>query len=398
MDQCILCKGRGFCGRPVCPILRRFKEISNLPRLGKSVEGYSPPEVFVGRQGYPVVSAGPMIPIRQDMDLQLHRNCSDLLGMDVGEIVALRSSVVRSSTKVGVKEAKSPGKILQKAQEIAMSSVPVGTEVTFVKPPRGVLRFDGMLMPAGPVGTVEDLEITTNPVVPRKVDRILGDDLKAVQAAHELYTSGVDVGDISRFLSLGLLGKKRKLVPTRWSITASDDMAGKLLTGEVLEMPSVNEYLLYSGEWLGNRFAVLIAPGAYSYELIEIWLSGSVWSSGKTWIGADGEGPGGKKGYSHLAGGYYAARLALLERLAAMKRQGSVLMVREISESYWAPLGVWVVREAARAALAEAPMRFERMEEALLEMEMRLRTPPGEWKAKSGTIGRSTQVTLASFF
>ncbi len=398
MDQCILCKGRGFCGRPVCPILRRFKEISNLPKLGKSVEGYSPPEVFVGWQGYPVVSAGPMIPIQQDMDLQLHRNCSDLLGMDVGEIVALRSSVVRSSTKVGVKEAKSPGKILQKAQEIAMSSAPVGTEVTFVKPPRGVLRFDGMLMPAGPVGTVEDLQITTNPVVPRKVDRILGDDLKAVQAAHELYTSGVDVGDISRFLSLGLLGKKRKLVPTRWSITASDDMAGKLLTGKVLEMPSVNEYLLYSGEWLGNRFEVLIAPGAYSYELIEIWLSGSVWSSGNTWIGADGEGPGGKKGYSHLAGGYYAARLAILERLAAMKRQGSVLMVREISESYWAPLGVWVVREAARAALAEAPMRFERMEEALLEMEMRLRTPPREWKAKSGTIGGATQVTLASFF
>lgn len=398
MDQCILCKGRGFCGRPVCPILRRFKEISNLPKLGKSVEGYSPPEVFVGWQGYPVVSAGPMIPIQQDMDHQLHRNCSDLLRMDVGEIVALRSSVVRSSTKVGVKEAKSPGKILQKAQEIAMSSAPVGTEVTFVKPPRGVLRFDGMLMPAGPVGTVEDLQITTNPVVPRKVDRILEDDLKAVQAAHELYTSGVDVGDISRFLSLGLLGKKRKLVPTRWSITASDDMAGKLLTGKVLEMPSVNEYLLYSGEWLGNRFAVLIAPGAYSYELIEIWLSGSVWSSGNTWIGADGEGPGGKKGYSHLAGGYYAARLALLERLVAMKRQGSVLMVREISESYWAPLGVWVVREAARAALAEAPIRFERMEEALLEMEMRLRTPPREWKAKSGTIGGATQVTLASFF
>ncbi|MHC1595043.1 MAG: Nre family DNA repair protein, partial [Methanotrichaceae archaeon] len=134
------------------------------------------------------------------------------------------------------------------------------------------------------------------------------------------------------------------------------------------------------------------------YELIEIWLPRSVWSSGKTWIGADGEGPGGKKGYSHLAGGYYAARLALLERLAAMKRQGSVLMVREISESYWAPLGVWVVREAARAALAKTPMRFERMEEALLEMEMRLRTPPGEWKAKSGTIGGDTQATLASFF
>ena len=60
--KCITCKGRGLCGRPVCPILRRLEETAALPRIGRSLEGMSPPEVFVGRHGYPLVRAGPMVP------------------------------------------------------------------------------------------------------------------------------------------------------------------------------------------------------------------------------------------------------------------------------------------------------------------------------------------------
>ena len=45
-------------------------------------------------------------------------------------------------------------------------------------------------------------------------------------------------------------------------------------------------------------------------------------------------------------------RLAVLEHLALLGRQAAVLAVREISEAYWAPLGVWVVREVARKAMS----------------------------------------------
>ena len=57
-------------------------------------------------------------------------------------------------------------------------------------------------------------------------------------------------------LSLGLLGRKRKLVPTRWSITASDDMIGKELKENVLDKPQVNDYYLFSGGDLGNHFGI----------------------------------------------------------------------------------------------------------------------------------------------
>ncbi len=405
MTRCVRCKGRGLCGRPVCPILRSFREMAKLPKLGTRIEGPSPPDVFVGRFGYPRVSAGPLVPAGEKegpgsgRDLDLCLRPAELAKMDVGEIVALRSSMVRSGSKVEVKDARNPGKLLEQAQEIAMSSTPVGTEVTFLKPPRGRLRFDGFMMPSGPSGSVKEMEITTNPSVPRKVDEVVEDsDLKANLAVGELYTSGVEVDGISRLLSLGLLGVERKLVPTRWSITASDDIAGKHLISAVLDYPLLNDYLLFSGERLGNHFEVLLTPGSFTYELIEIWLPRSVWSGEVAWIGADREGPGPKKGYSDLAGGYYAARLALLERLAEMRRQASVLMVREISEKYWAPLGAWVVREAAREALRNSPRKFETLEAALADMATRIRTPLREWRPHSELARGAGQTTLASFF
>ena len=433
--RCVRCKGRGLCGRPVCPILQSFRVVEQIPKLGTTIEGPSPPEVFVGRFGYPRVSAGPLVPadgrsygdgigsalssrsassrsatISDSVNVpeidpvtalppSLFTRPAELALMGVGEIVALRSSMVRSASKVAVSDAKSPGKLLEMAQEIAISSTPVETEVTFAKPPRGRLRFDGFMMPSGPVGTVEEMEIISNPTVLRKVDEVVGDtDLLASAAVGELYGSGVEVDGISRLLSLGLLGKNRKLVPTRWSITASDDIAGKHLISAILDYQPINDYLLFSGERLANHFEILLAPGSFTYELIEIWLPRSVWSGKEAWIGADREGPGPKKGYSGLAGGYYAARLALLEGLAEMRRQACVLAVREITEEYWAPLGVWVVREAARAALAGKPKRFETLEGALADMATRLRTPEREWRPHSELVRGAVQTTLARFF
>jgi hypothetical protein len=394
MSQCISCKGRGFCGRPVCPILRRFEEIAALPMIGLRVEGLSPPEVFVGKHGYPIVRTGPMIPLNEAV-----RDFAGgpSLSMDIGEIIAQRASMVRSETKIGVHEAKSPGKLLETAQQIAMSSAPVGTEVSFLKPPKGSLKFDGVLSPTGPAGTLKEMEITTNPIIPRKVDQIVEDPgTKAATAIAELHSAGIGTDHISRLLSLGLLGQERKLVPTRWSITASDDMIGKSLKQSVLDMPVLNGYQLYSGEDLGNHFEILLLPAAFSFELIEIWMPRSVWAP-EGYIGSDGEEQRQKKEYSPLAGGYYAARLAVLERLAQMGRQASVLAVREISEKYWAPLGVWVVREVARQAMGSDPMRFTTLNDALAEMARRVSTPSAKWKASSKLAAGTAQASLADF-
>ena len=388
--KCVTCKGRGHCGRPVCPILRRLEEISALPKVGERMEGLSPPEVFVGRHGYPLVRAGPMVPAGE-------AGLQPALGMDIGEIIGLRSSLVRSETKVVVKEAKAPGRLLEACQQIAMSSAPVGTEVSFFKPPQGKLQFDGVLSPSGPSGMLKEMQITTNPLIPRKVDSMVEDrGAGAAEAVGELYSAGTGVEHISRLLSLGLLGKERKLVPTRWSITASDDMIGKALKESVLDKPRVNDYYLFSGEDLGNHFEILLLPRPFSFELAEIWMPRSVWAE-DGFIGSDGEDARAKSGYSSLAGGYYAARLAVLEHLAKTGKQAAVLAVREISEAYWAPLGVWVVREVARKAMSSLPHRFGSLPEALTEMERRIKTPAVQWKKNIQMLKKPVQRSLMDY-
>ena len=76
----------------------------------------------------------------------------------------------------------------------------------------------------------------------------------------------------------------------------------------------------------------------------------------------DYEGYNGRKTYAeNCAGGYYSVRMAILEKLAQIKRQSSVLALRFITGEYAMPLGVWCTREATRKALQNS-MQFSSRE------------------------------------
>ena len=63
------------------------------------------------------------------------------------------------------------------------------------------------------------------------------------------------------------------------------------------------------------------------------------------------EGYEGRTSYvEETAGAYYAARLGVLEHLKERGRQAKALVLREITDDYWAPVGVWQVREGVRNA------------------------------------------------
>jgi hypothetical protein len=401
---CIQCKGKGLCGRPLCPILEKFRSAENTATSissDGSIFGASPPAVFVGRYGYPQVKAGPMIPPQVDSkDAMALEDPKHWLSMDIQEIISARCQLVRANTTIDVKNANRPDKLLEKSQELALSKSPIDTEAWFTKPLQQDLKFDSVLTPMGPSGTMKDFDIAENPKVPKKVDHLAYDtDALAKDAVCELFKGDIPTEHITRLLSIGLLGQERKLVPTRWAITATDDMVGKDITDRVIDLPLISEISVFSGGCFGNYFEILMTPRRYSYELLEIWMKSSVWSGDSSWIGQDMEDINGKKGYSNLAGGYYAARIAALEHLEKIQRQASVFMIREITPEYWAPLGVWVVREAARNALSSIPRTFETIEEALDDMATRVRTPSQQWKAKAKMLSDMRfQRTLDSFF
>ncbi|AKB38384.1 hypothetical protein MSSAC_3794 [Methanosarcina siciliae C2J] len=401
---CIKCKGKGLCGRPHCPILEKFRSLQSIsPAIsGDSVFGASPPALFVGSYGYPRVSAGPLIPpLAKENEALLLEEPSAWGNMKIEDVISMRSRMVRANTSLHVKDARSKeNPLLVKAQELALSKKPVDTEAWFFKAPKQELKFDAVLTPMGPSGLMKNFELAENPDVPKKVDYLVYDtDALAKDAVTELLKSDVSTEHITRLFSIGLLGKERKIVPTRWSITAVDDMAGKELADRIKDFPWVSDIRLFSGTHFGNHFEVLILPRAYSFELIEIWLPKTVWSGESSWIGEDSEGLDGKKGYSPLAGGYYAARLPVLEYLTEIKRQASVFVLREITPDYWAPLGVWVVREGMRNALQNPPGTFESLEAAVSDLAGRVKTPKIEWIKQAKMLSDFRfQKTLDSFF
>jgi hypothetical protein len=74
--------------------------------------------------------------------------------------------------------------------------------------------------------------LTSNPKINQHIEKAFSDtDLKAADALRILWKKGIDETALTRILSVGSLGVKvqRKLVPTRWSITATDDTLGKFL-------------------------------------------------------------------------------------------------------------------------------------------------------------------------
>jgi len=346
------------CGDFNCPIcVKSAAKFKIKPKLKEQFFGSSPAP-FVGRYGYPNVNLGVLSPpeITEDAwqyDAPRYWSANNF---QIHQIAEFRSALINSHVKTHI---KSFDKLQEMSKEVGMASLPVEMEISLKRIPVIRMSTDSITAPIGPSAELKKMKITSNPKIPQKVDKVHSDtDLRAVEAVNYLYQSGFDENYLSQILSVGALGLKsnRKLVPTRWSITASDDMIGKQLITTIKDFNQQDNYVLYFGGYLGNYFAVMLFPDVWSYELFETLAGISKYTT-------DYENYEGRKAYvEQTAGGYYAARLPILERLKERKRQASVLAVRTITDEYSMPLGVFVVREAVRKAMSSKPLSFSSSE------------------------------------
>jgi len=390
---CLACRGgRALCGKPRCPALLRLRSYAAVrTRLDATrLRGSSPPGVFVGRIGYPYVYAGPLVPPLVG-DTSLLDAPEQWMGRPLDEIVDFRTRLVRGKFRVNVKRPSEAGRLMDTTLDIALSGAPVDAEVAFKKKPDGRFLFDDELQPMGPSALVRSIEAGSLRA-DHRVERACGDtDLRAEDAVVELYGDEVPVSKIQRVFSVGALGVKgqRRIVPTRWSITAVDStLSRRLVEDRVKGNPLINEYRVHEVRYLDNRFVVLLAPGSWRYEWIEAWYPGTAWNPGGRGVAmcGDSEGYRGRTNYSVLGGCYYAVRLAAAEHLAAEGRQAGVLALREIHPGFITPLGVWINREAVRDALRRDGRRFDALGEALEYVASRFEIGLGEWLKTSALL------------
>lgn len=353
--ECVRCKGRNFCGRSFCPLISKISAQKNVNITSKQDYFGKSPNVFVGRYGYPDVNVGFLSTEEYtEQDAPIKWTMKDY---GIQKIIDLRTNLVNSNFKSNIKSFDD--KLVEMGKEIALASKPVDVEINLEKKPEFDLSFNQDTMPHGPSVKLKKAKVTENPSIPTKVDKITSDtDLKSTQGLNILYKKGFDEHYLTKILSVGTLGtkEKRKLVPTRWAITAVDDTLGKETITELKDYNQIPNFTAYYGSHLGNHFLILLFPEVWSYELFEMPVNSTEYTH-------DVEGFNGRTSYAeNTAGGYYAARLAILEKLKYEKKQAFALTLRFITDDYWAPLGVWVVREAVRNAMRNKPIEFSSKE------------------------------------
>ncbi|MEZ0318582.1 MAG: Nre family DNA repair protein [Pyrobaculum sp.] len=386
-DLCIRCRGgRHLCGLSYCPLLVRNLATPFRRPPPKELYGSSPPSVFVGRVGYPRVRLYPSAP-PEIGDTSQYENPRLWLELPLEHFLAMRLSLYRGAVELRVEDAAKPHRVLQEVQLLALSHSPVEVDMTFRRAPRGAY-FSEYAPPMGPSAPAERLRIVGNPSLPRAVERAYGDlDLKASEAVVELYRAGLDVSYISRALSVGALGGRRRLVPTRWAITAVDKIVSDYLLEKVKSYPEVDGYYLYARRTVGNLFVAILAPSKWAYEWGEAFEPNTVWNPGpEVEVEADYELYGGRRDYPEIGGCYYAARLAVAEHLYALRRQAAAILWREVYTGFTTPLGVWWVRENVRAMFKEPPARFDTLEDALQAVSYLLKLPLEKWLSASRLV------------
>ncbi|MHA1143365.1 MAG: Nre family DNA repair protein [Candidatus Helarchaeota archaeon] len=407
---CVACKGaRLLCGKESCPILMKQQSIMPLKKIklldATELVGESPPSFFVGHYSYPNVLVGPMLPpneLELGTKLKIVDEPDTWFGNRIQDLVDLRTSLFRTAFRTNVNEFHS--RLLDVSRELVMAGKPVGTEVKFEKAPKIRILYDSHSPPMGPVGTVKKLELQSNPSVPLVVEKVVADtDLKATAAMDLLYQESFSVTKMTRILSAGLVGreKNRKLVPTRWAITAVDDTISKQLISRVKEYSLMDSCQVFHSKYLDNNFVVILIPREWAFENLEAWYQKSTFNpTNQTVFMQDHEFYGGRTKYaSSVTGAYYAARLAVTEYLTKIKKQAAVLVLREVSSGYIVPLGVWVIRETVRDAMKKPSKQFSTLQEALKNASRLLKIPIKQWTKKSRLIDHFTkQKTLLDYF
>jgi len=355
-----------------------------------SVSGTSPPSVFVGSHNYPKVFVGPMVPPIHG-NTELLDNPEKWKGKTLEEIINFRLNLVRGIQKIPIEQTE--GRYIENLQEVTMSSKPTDLDLIFNKKVSSNISIDGESAPFGPIGEIKSAKFSGSTST-KPIEKIFYDkDMKAEDAVLKLYNSGIEISKIQKCFSIGMLGKKRKLVPTKWSITATDDIISKSIVDEVLENDIIDISKIFAYEHLGNIFSIILFPHRWIFEMVEAW-----YSNGIVGFGSDNEDARGINHQPHIAGAYFAAKLAVSEYLLKNKIQAGVLIFREIRPEYAIPVGVWQVREGVREAMKNSAQNATNFNQALEIASAKTSVSKNEWIKNGKIIDMIRQKTLLDYF
>ena len=366
-------------------------------KIGKNLEGSTPPSVFIGRWSYPKVFAGPMM-VPEVGDTAIMDSPESWIGENKTqeEIINYRMNLVRGKQLLKIDDVENP--FVEKLQDISLARTSIDSDATFEKKPRGSMLTEDST-PHGPSALIEKFDIDAVKW-DRQLEKTFYDtDLKSADAVINLHEKEVPFSAMQKAFSVGAIGTKakRKLVPTRWSITACDSTLANILLKRVRQYPIIDTHRVYEFSSLNNYYAVILLPVEWQYE----WMEAFIQLLGKEeLIFSDYETNTDKKEYSSVGGCYYTCKMGVLDSLAKEKKQAGVIVLREAYSGY-VPLGVFNVRENIKYAMANKYKEFESLKTAVEYVSTKLKIPIHKYIKQSNLLDEllhHTQTTLDVYF
>ncbi|MCC7554442.1 MAG: Nre family DNA repair protein [Methanobacteriaceae archaeon] len=366
-------------------------------KIGKDLDGSTPPSVFIGRWSYPKVYAGPMmVPEVGDTSIMDTPELWIDEKKTQEDIINYRMNLVRGKQLMKVDELDNP--FIEKLQDISLASKSIESEATFKKRPQGSLLSEDST-PHGPSGLIQKFDIDAVKWDKQLEKTFYDTDLKASDAVINLHQKEVPFSAMQKAFSVGAIGTKerRKLVPTRWSITACDSSLANILLKKVRQYPILDTHRVYEFSSLNNYYAVILLPTEWQYE----WMEAFIKLIGKEeLIFSDYETNEGKKEYSSVGGCFYTCKMSVLDKLAEEKKQAGVIVLREAYSGY-VPLGVFNVRENIKYAMNNKYKEFETLKNAVEYVSTKLKIPIHKYIKQSDLLDEllhHKQTTLDIYF
>ncbi|WP_295618750.1 hypothetical protein [uncultured Methanobrevibacter sp.] len=369
----------------------------NSVEVGKDLDGSTPPSVFIGLWSYPKVYAGPMM-VPQLGDTYIMDSPEQWIANDKTQedIITYRMNLVRGKQLIDIKDVENP--FVEKLQDISLASKSIDSEATFGSKPVGA-SFNEEITPHGPSAIIEKFDIDAVRWDKQLEKSFYDTDLKAREAVMNLHNKDVPFTAMQKAFSVGAFGlkKNRKLVPTRWSITACDSTIADSLLKEVRHYPIMDTHRVYEFSSLNNYYAIILTPTEWQYEWFEAFIKVL---GGEEMMFSDYETNTNKTEYSCVGGCYYSAKMAVLDKLAKLKLQSGVIILREAYSGY-IPLGVFNVRENIKFAMDGDYKEFESLKDSLAYCGTKLQIPISKYVRQSNLLKEllhSKQTTLDNFF
>lgn len=307
----------------------------------KEIEGYGA-SAIVGEKNYPQLKI--YNSSNEDKESSF-LNSNKIVKKDYSQIIKHKAKNILGNTN-NIYIKKTNDKVLNQIQDIYKAR----KEVEFTSKFESELKFNKPIINklSGILGTKNELlnvELNENAKTSKQIEKYSTNDIKSKEAVIRLYEKGINESQIINLLTLGNFGVEinKKIVPTRWAITAYDKTIENHLYNKILKYKLIENYELYFQKDKGNSFLIILFPDTYSAENYEFMTN---WQA-SDYVGINNKL---KKIEPDTAGGLFATKLAINEHLNKRKKQAQYICLRYI-DNYEVPLGVVFVRETIREAM-----------------------------------------------